>query len=77
MFECTTVSLVQSGAMFGLMIRCHLSGLSLSIATTNESAMRQVLATAHAMQKQGELFAAIERAVMRKIEIVIATATAA
>lgn len=77
MFESTTVSLVQSGAMFGLMIRCHLSGLSLSIATTNESAMRQVLATAHAMQKQGELFAAIERAVMRKIEIVIATYAAA
>ncbi|MGL6459720.1 hypothetical protein ACSZNG_12065 [Aeromonas hydrophila] len=77
MFESTTVSLIQSGAMFGLMIRCHLSGLSLSIATTNENAMRQVLATAHAMQKQGELFAAIERAVMRKIEIVIATTAAA
>ncbi|MDX7711757.1 hypothetical protein [Aeromonas caviae] len=77
MFESTTVSLVQSGAMFGLMIRCHLSGLSLAIATTNESAMRQVLATAHAMQKQGELFAAIERAVMRKIEIVIAASAAA
>lgn len=77
MFECTTVSLIQSGAMFGLMIRCHLSGLSLAIATTNESAMRQVLATAHAMQTRGELFAAIERAVMRKIEIVIAATAAA
>ncbi len=77
MFESTTVSLIQSGAMFGLMIRCHLSGLSLAIATTNENAMRQVLATAHAMQKQGELFAAIERAVMRKIEIVIAATAAA
>lgn len=77
MFECTTVSLVQSGAMFAMCVRCHLSGLSLSIATTNESAMRQVLATAHAMQKRGELFAAIERAVMRKIEIVIAATAAA